>query len=185
MSGTRHAVGALARRAMIHGSVRPPRHRRWLVYLWLVALHLLGLIVFVMCHGVAMFVAFRIRNERERGVIAALLDLSSRANQVMYLGLLLLGVGGLGAAWNAGLLLAPWVVASYVVLVVTLLVMFAAGSGFYYPLREEISGSGKAERLDDDALFAKLGSSRRPHVLAGVGMLALVILVWLMVLKPG
>ena len=30
------------------------------MYLWLVALHLIGLVVFVMCHGVAMFVAFRI-----------------------------------------------------------------------------------------------------------------------------
>jgi hypothetical protein len=103
----------------------------------------------------------------------------------MYVGLVLLLIGGLGAAWNAGLLLAPWVVASYVVLIATLVIMAAAGSGFYYPLREELSGSEKLARLDDEALFAKLAASRRPELLAAVGMGALAILVWLMVLKPG
>ncbi len=155
------------------------------MYLWLVALHLLGLVIFVMCHGVAMFVAFRIRTERNRDVIGALLDLSSRANQAMYVGLVLLLIGGLGAAWNASLLLAPWVVASYVVLIATLVFMAAAGSGFYYPLREELRGTEKLARLDDEALFAKLAASRRPELLAAVGMGALAILVWLMVLKPG
>jgi len=155
------------------------------VYLWLVALHLVGLIVFVMCHGVSMFVVFRIRTERNRGVIVALLDLASRANQAMYIGLLLLAIGGLGAAWNAGLLLAPWVVGSYVVLIVTIVVMYAAGSGFYYPLREGLEGSEKVARFEDEELFTKLATSSRPFLLAAVGLTALVVLVWLMVLKPG
>ena len=155
------------------------------MYLWLVALHLVGVVVFALTHGVSMFVAFRIRSERNRDVIAAMLALSSRANQVMYLGLLLLAVGGLGAAWNVGWLLAPWVIASYVVLIGTILVMYAAGAGFYYPLREGLEGSEKVARLEDEQLFATLAASRRPHLLATVGLGALVILVWLMVLKPG
>ena len=155
------------------------------MYPWLVALHLVGLILFVMCHGVAMFVAFRIRKEPNRDVISAMLALSSRANQVMYLGLLLLIVGGLGAAWNAGLLTAPWVIASYVVLILTLLFMFAAGSGFYYPLREGLEGTEKTPRLDDEELRRTLRTSRRPDLLGAVGVAALLILVWLMVLKPG
>ena len=155
------------------------------MYLWLVALHLIGLVVFVMCHGVSMFVVFKIRNERNREVIVALLDLASRANQAMYIGLLLLAIGGLGAAWNAGLLLAPWVIGSYVVLVVTIVVMYATGSGFYYPLREGLEGSEKVARFEDEELFTKLATSSRPFLLAGVGLTALVVLVWLMVLKPG
>jgi uncharacterized membrane protein len=155
------------------------------VYQWLVALHLLGLVVFVMCHGVSMFVAFRVRREPNRDVIAALLGLSSRANQVMYVGLIALIVGGLGAGWNAGLLTASWVVASYVVLIVTFVIMSAVGSGFYYPLRDGLAGTEKTARLDDEALTRTLSTSRRPEVLAAVGMTALVILVWLMVLKPG
>jgi hypothetical protein len=155
------------------------------VYLWLVALHLIGVILFTLTHGVSMFVAFRIPRERNRDVIAAMLALSSRANQTMYLGLLLLAVGGLGAAWIQSWLLQPWIIASYVVLIGTMIAMYAAGAGFYYPLRDELVGTEKTARLDDEALFAKIAASKRPYVLAAVGLGALVILVWLMVLKPG
>jgi len=139
------------------------------MYSWLVVLHLLGLVVFLACHGVAMFVAFRIRQEEDRTIIAALLGLASRGNQMMYI----------------GLLLAPWVIASYVVVVVTLLAMWAMGSGFYYPLREGLTGTEKTPRLDDAELRAKLTGSRRPEALAGVGLTALVLLIWLMTIKPG
>jgi hypothetical protein len=155
------------------------------VYQWLVALHLLGLVVFVMCHGVSMFVAFRVRAERNREVVAALLNLSQRATGAMYIGLLALIVGGLGAAWNAGLLTAPWVIASYVVLIATLLAMFAMGAGYYYTLRDGVEGTEKTPRLDDEALVRTLSTSRRPEALGVIGMGALFILVWLMVLKPG
>jgi hypothetical protein len=155
------------------------------MYPWLVAVHLVGLVVFLACHGVSMFVAFRVREEPDRAVIAALLGLSARGNQVMYLGLLLLGIGGLGAAATAGWLLAPWVIASYVVVAVTILAMWAMGAGFYYPIREGIEGTPKTPRLDDAELRARLAASRRPEALAGVGLTALVLLVWLMTLKPG
>ena len=155
------------------------------MYPWLVALHLLGLVVFLACHGVAMFVAFRVRGEEDRNVIAALLGLSARGNQVMYLGLLLLGIGGLGAAANAGLLLAPWVIGSYVVVVVTFIAMAAMGSGFYYPLRDGLEGTAKTPRLEDAELRAVLASSRRPEALAAVGLTALALLIWLMTIKPG
>jgi hypothetical protein len=150
-----------------------------------VALHLLGLVVFLLCHAVSMWVAFRIRGETSREVIAAMLGMSARGNQVMYLGLLLLGIGGLGAAASAGILLAPWVIASYVVVIVTLVAMWAMGAGFYYPLREGLEGTEKTPRLDDAALRATLAGSRRPEALAAVGLTALAVLVWLMTFKPG
>jgi hypothetical protein len=154
------------------------------MYAWLVTLHLIGLVVFLICHAVSMWVAFRIRGEQDRGVIAALLGMSARGSQVMYLGFVLLGVGGLGAAAIAGWLTAPWVVASYVILVVTIIAMYAMGAGFYYPIREGLEGTPKTPRLHDDELRATLAGSRRPEVLAGIGLTALVALVALMVLKP-
>jgi hypothetical protein len=154
------------------------------VYTWLVVLHLLGLVLFLLAHGVSMWVAFRIRREDDRAVIAAMLDLSAQGNRVAYLGLLLLGIGGLGAAGSAGLLLAPWVVASYVVLGATLVAMWAMGAGFYYPLRDGLAGTEKVARLEDDELRARLRDSRRPEVLAAIGLGALAVLVWLMTAKP-
>jgi hypothetical protein len=153
------------------------------VYVWLVVLHILGLIVLLMSHGMSMWVAFRIRGERDRATIGTLLALSSRGNQVMYLGLILLGIGGLGAAASAGTLTASWNVASYVVLAVVLVLMFAIAGSYYYPLRDGLVGTAKVARLDDDALAARL-RTRRPEILAAVGWIGLTILVILMTIKP-
>lgn len=154
------------------------------MYAWLVALHLLGLVVFLLTHGVSMWVAFRIRGERDRSVIAALLDLSVQAARVTYLGLLLLGLGGLGAAWSAGLLAAPWNIASYVIVVVVLAVMFAVASPYYHGLRTAIAGTPDVPALDDAALTARL-QTRRPELLATIGGTGLVALILLMTVKPG
>ena len=154
------------------------------MYSWLVLLHLLGLVVLLLAHGVSVFVAFSIRGETRRDVVAAMLELSRRAAQVVYLGLALLGIGGLGAAWSAGLLTVPWVVASYVVLVVVLVAMFAVASPYYHGLRGEIAGTADTPPLDDAVLAARL-QSRRPELLATIGGTGLVVLVALMTIKPG
>jgi hypothetical protein len=153
-------------------------------YPWLVFVHLVGLVVFVATHGVSMLVAFRVRRERDRRTIATLLELSGQATQASYLGLIVLGIGGLGAAWVSDQLLRPWVVASYVVVVAVLVGMFSIAPGYYYPLREAISGAKGASPIGDDELVARL-RTRRPEALALIGGIGLAVLLWLMVLKPG
>src|SRR5690242_9879473 len=140
------AQRGVARSGIIVASVLAREARP--MYAWLVALHVIGVVVFLLCHAVSMWVAFRIRTEPDRAVVAALLGMSARGNQVMYLGFVLLGIGGLGAAGMAGWLTAPWVVASYVVLVVTIIAMYAIGAGFYYPIRDGLAGTEKTPRLD-------------------------------------
>jgi hypothetical protein len=154
------------------------------VYASLVTLHLLGLVLFLLTHGVSMWVAFRIRGERNREVIAALLDLSAWAARLTYLGLALLGLGGLGAAWSAGLLTAPWNIASYVVVVLVLVGMFGIASPYYHGLRSALQCTRDAPAIDDTALFERL-RTRRPELLATIGGLGLVTLVVLMTVKPG
>ena len=154
------------------------------MYSWLVLLHLLGFAVFLLAHGVSIFIAFRIRSEPNRGVVVALLELSRRAAQVVYLGLALLLVGGIGAAWSAGMLTAPWLVASYVVLVVVLAVMFAIASPYYHGLRGELAGTEATPPLDDVGMALRL-RTRRPEVLAATGGIGLTVLVALMTFKPG
>jgi hypothetical protein len=153
------------------------------MYQWLVFVHLLGLVLFLLPHGVSMFVAFAIRRDPRRDSVRMLLGLSNQASRAMYLGLLLLIVGGLGAAWNANQLTAGWIVASYVVLIVVLVAMWAIGAGFYYPLREALEGKDGAAPIDGPELAARL-ANRRPEALGVVGLGGLAILVWLMVLKP-
>jgi hypothetical protein len=155
------------------------------VYTWLVVLHLLGLLLFVGAHGVSAWVAFRVRGEHDRSIIEALLGLSLTGTRIAYVGLLALVLGGLGAAWDAGLLLAPWVIASYVVLVVVLGVMYSVASPYYMGIRQAIEPKpGAGAPIADADLVARL-DSRRPEILATVGGIGLVVLVWLMTAKPG
>lgn len=154
------------------------------MYSWLVALHLIGLAIFLVSHGVSMWVAFRIRRETNRDVIVALLGLSSRGKQVMYIGFLLLGIGGLAAAAQVGWLTAPWIIASYVVLTVVLVVMYAVAASYYYGLRDGLVGTEKVPRLADEELATRLRTSR-PEILALIGGSGLVILITLMAVKPG
>jgi uncharacterized membrane protein YhhN len=154
------------------------------MYQWLVFVHLLGLVLFLLGHGVSIGCSFRARRERERAVITALLDLSSKGNQAGMVGLVVMAVAGLAAAWNTNQLTAPWIVASYVVLVAVILGMGAVASSYYYPLRDAINGAKGASPIRDEELIQRL-DNRRPEVLALIGGVGLVLLVWLMVLKPG
>jgi hypothetical protein len=114
-----------------------------------------------------------------------MLATSQVATRVAYVGLLLLGIGGIGAATIAGLWMTPWVLGSVAVFVAVFIVMYAVGACYYYGLREAIAGNPKkgAEPVADDELASRL-VSRRPEILAATGGTALVVLTALMVLKP-
>jgi Predicted integral membrane protein (DUF2269) len=155
-------------------------------YPWLVFLHLVGVVLFSISHGVSIAMAFAIREARDPDVVASQLANSQRAVRITYVALLLLAIGGLGAAWVGGLLLARWAVASYVVLGVALVVMWAVASPYYLALRKAVASDPTSGRrtLEPGNLEALL-ASRRPDALSAVGGLALLLLIGLMVLKPG
>jgi Predicted integral membrane protein (DUF2269) len=153
------------------------------VYQWLVFAHLVGLVIFAACHGVAMFSSFRIRGLRDAAAVRDQLELAQRANRYMYIGLLLLAVGGIGAAFSADLWGAAWLTWSVVVFIVVLVAMGAIGGSYYYPLRDLVAGKDGAAPVEGDAL-AKALTSRRPEILTLVGSAGFLVLIWLMVLKP-
>ncbi len=162
------------------------------MYLWFVFAHLVGLVLFLVPHGVSMYAVFRVRELRDRAGIAALLELSAQGSQSSYLGLIVLVIGGLAAAYTNSQLTAGWIVASYVVLTVVLGAMYGIAAPYYYGLRAAIgiapvrSRGTQAEAavpIDDAELFQRL-DTRRPEALMAVGGLGLLALVWLMVLKP-
>jgi hypothetical protein len=155
-------------------------------YPWFVFAHLLGLVVFSITHGASAFMAFRLRGERDPVVVDSLLKVGQLSIGPMYIGLLLLAVGGLGAAWTANLWGNAWVIASIGVFIVVLVVMWSVGSPYYMGLRKTLEergpdGSPSIDRLE----LARMLDTRRPDVLTAVGTIGLVLLVWLMVIKPG
>jgi hypothetical protein len=158
-------------------------------YSWFVFIHLIGLVLFAISHGASAFIAFRIRQERDPRVIGSLLATSQRATQTMYLGLLLLALGGIAAATSTGLWSQPWVIASVVVLLIVIVTMYAVASPYYIQLRRRV-GDGLATGTETSPVVSAteletLLDTRRPDILVAVGTIGLVVLVWLMVLKPG
>ena len=153
------------------------------MYQWLVFAHLVGLVFFAMCHGVSIFSAFRIRSMRDTAAIRGQLELTTQSSRLMYIGLILLAVGGIGAASSANLWGATWITWSIVVFIAVIVTMYAVASSYYYPLRDLVNGKDGAPPAEGEAL-AKALDTRRPELLLAIGGGGLLILIWLMVLKP-
>jgi hypothetical protein len=154
------------------------------VYQWLVVIHLVGLVLFVFAHGASAFATFQIRTLRDPALISDYLSMSQQAVRAAYIGLVLLLVGGAGAASVNGLWAQTWVWTSVVVLVLVIVSMYAVGSRYYMRLRQLLAGRSGEPPIGPEALAAYL-DSRVPDILGGIGGVGLVVLVGLMVLKPG
>jgi hypothetical protein len=156
------------------------------LYPWLVFVHLVGLLVFIGAHGFSMLMSFRIRSARTVDAVAADLKTSQTATKVATVGFVLLAIGGIAAASTAGWWSKPWVQWSVVVLVVVIGAMYGVGARYYYGIRDRLGGKdGAAPEPIGEEELVRLLDSRVPDILAGIGGLALLILIWLMVLKPG
>jgi len=160
-------------------------------YPWIVLLHVLGAFGFVLAHGASAFAAIQIRSERDPARVAALLDMSSMSFGLMYLSLLLLLVGGIAAGFVGGWWGELWIWLAIGVLVVVIGAMYPLGSMHYANVRRAVGikayndpkDAPPPEPLSGPELEALL-SSNRPFALAAVGGIGLVVIIWLMVLKP-
>ena len=155
-------------------------------YPWFVFAHLAGLVLFAISHGASAFMAFRLRSAADVPTARALLGMGQLSIGPMYIGLLLLIVGGLAAATVGDLWGRPYVIASVVVFIAVLFVMWAVASPYYMGIRKSIEDprADGQPTITFDALHAQL-DSRRPEILLGAGTIGLLLLVWLMVIKPG
>jgi MFS family permease len=154
------------------------------LYNWWKLLHVLGVLGFVMFHGVSTWVALRLRKERDRGRIAELLQFSGSSVQGMYvsLGLLILfGVvaGFAGKWWGSW-----WIWLALVILLGMIGEMSAVAKPYYQRVKEavEVRPSGVPRRSDEE--LDEILRSPLALFNAVLGLGALVVLAWLMVFKP-
>ena len=155
-----------------------------LAYNWWKFLHVAGVLAFVMFHGVSMFVAVRVRKERDRGKIAAMLQLSGSSLMGMYVSLLWLTVFGViagiqGLWWNDG-----WFWIAVGLLVVAVGEMSAVARPYYQRVKEaiEVRPSGVPRRSDEELeeiLRSPIGLWN-----AAFGIAVLAVIAWLMIFKP-
>jgi hypothetical protein len=161
------------------------------MYQWMRFLHIVGLFLFLMAHGIAAGVALTLRRERRLERLQTLLDFSGSAYSLMYGGLLLLLISGIvngfiGHWWGFG-----WIWLSIILLVALIVIMVFFGSRYFTRVRQ-VSGAkymqGRniqppLEPASAEQIEAALKSGR-PVELAAIGFAGLLIIAWLMIFKP-
>jgi hypothetical protein len=157
----------------------------------LVLLHVLGVLGFVLAHGVSAAVLLRIRSERDPAALRALLDLSRRSVNVMSVGFLVWFLTGIAAGfsgnwWTSG---RWWIWVSLAIAIVITGVMTPMGRFYLNRVREALGVDPKKGGFDPSvqvnpvAVDAAIASGK-PGLLAAIGVGGLAILGWLMVAKP-
>lgn len=167
------------------------------MYNVIVFLHVAGVFGFLLAHGAAMNMAFRLRQlgrepvtdatmERAR----ALLDLSQSSSGLLYgslVVLLLAGIaaGFMGSWWGRG-----WIWASIIILVLTIVLMYVRGSNFYLDLRAALGMPDYRKKNQPPAPpksaaeIQLLLQSPRVFEVTTIGVISLLLLLALMIFKP-
>jgi uncharacterized membrane protein len=155
-------------------------------------IHIVGVFLFLLAHGVSAAVVLRLRRERDPAAVRTLVDLSARAIGVMGLGAavwlfsgILLGFSG--NYWTTG---RYWLWASLAIFVVVGGLMTPLGRFYVDRVRTALGVDPKAPtkppatmEVDPAALDAAIMSGR-PLTLAALGFGGILVLAWLMMFKP-
>ena len=153
------------------------------MHLWIVYAHILGALLFMLAHGASVAVLLALRTERDPVHVRVLMRLSQLTVGPAYIALLVLIVAGVWAgieiqAFSSGRL---WLWAAVVVLVVILGGMYSTMSPAFGQVRQ-VLGDGSTN-VDQAALDEAL-SAKGPLVGAIIGLVGILVILWLMVLKP-
>ena len=160
-------------------------------YPWIVLLHIVGAFLFALSHGVGVWVAIQLRREQDPRRIGALVDLSGTSLTGLYVGLLLLLVGGIWAGIAGDWFRFIWIWAALVVLVAIVVLMYVLATPFFKELRTALGQRTMGMPKDapepvplSDAEIAAIAARTPVALLSAIGFGGLLILLWLMVVKP-
>jgi hypothetical protein len=160
-------------------------------HLWIVFIHVVGVFIFLIGHGISAGVAWRLRTERDPSALRTLLDFSRRSMTFMGVGFLMWFFGGIlagfsGNFWTTG---SYWIWASLVIALFTIIAMTPLGRVYFNRVRAALGVDEKTGAVDPNfavdavALDAALATGR-PALLAALGVGTVVVLAYLMYFKP-
>lgn len=161
------------------------------LYPWIVFGHILGAFIFAMSHGVAAWASVQLDKEHDANRIRALLELMSQSLTGMYVGLLVLLVGGIWAGILGGHFGRAWIWLALGLVILIGIAMYVLATRYYAGLRVAVgirtmqTAKGAPDPVpvgqqELDAILARNPSA----ALAGIGFGGLGLILFLMVLKP-
>jgi hypothetical protein len=148
--------------------------------------HLVGMAGFLAAHGVSMFAMFQLRSvDGDRNTIFDLCDRSKRAVGPMYVSTALLLIGGVAGGIAGKWFGESWLWISILVLLATMAAMSSITTPYMKKLRDGCTRwHDGSYTLTDGELRAALDGPII-SITAGVGTLGLLIILYLMIYKPG
>jgi hypothetical protein len=161
------------------------------LYGWVVFGHIIAVILAFAAHGASAFVMFRLRTERDRARLAAILDLSSGSLTIAGILLIVATVLGIAAAVMGDHFAKFWPWAAIIVLVVAFgsmtplaaIPMNKVRAALAVAVPGDPTGATAGPGGSDEELSAALARIR-PEIPAVIGVAGVVILAWLMRAKP-
>ena len=158
---------------------------------WLLFLHTLSALTFLLAHGTSIAMAFQLRKETDFARIRAMLDLSGSTIIVMGIALLIMGLTGLTLPFILKLWGKVWIWASIVLMIAVVVQMGLMNDKRYKHLRRMVGLpymiGGKQFPAEEPATQAEVEAHIRGmkfYDLLIVGLGIPVIVLWLMVFKP-
>jgi hypothetical protein len=161
------------------------------MYLWIVLLHVAGAFIFVIAHGASVWVVNAVAREKDARRIGALADLSSFSLTAAYVGLLLLLVGGIWAGIYNDWFRFGWIWTALVLFVAVAVAMYMVATPFFKRLRIALGQRTMGMPQDapeptpaPDSEIVAIAASAPTLILNLVGGVGLLVILWLMVVKP-
>lgn len=165
------------------------------LHTWIVFIHVAGVLIFLLAHGVSAAVALRLRTEREPAAVRTLVDLSRRSMMVMSVGALMWLVAGIIAGftgnggagwWTSG---TYWIWVSLALAIAIIIVMTPWGRIYLNRVRGAVGVDVKTGAVDptyqvNPATLDAAIASGKPELLAAIGVGSVLLILWLMVFKP-
>ena len=154
------------------------------MYAWLVYAHLVSVFGFLVAHGASAAMGLRLRRETSPDAIRSMVVLSTLSSRVMYPFLVLVLLTGIAAGFAGSWWGRKWIWTAIVVLILTVIVMNVLAMQ-YNPLRGEArEARHRGPVAETPDVIRKVASNTQPGPITAIGVVALLILLWLMALKP-
>jgi hypothetical protein len=157
-------------------------------YPWVVFIHVASVVLMFFAHGASAAVALKLRTERDPARIAALLDLSGWSLGAAGVALLVVFVSGILAGIMGGWWGQLWIWAALVILVLVSGLMTPLGVGYLNEVRRAIGVPSPRDKNPGGPLgpteLEALLRSPKPVQMAALGVGGLLVILWLMMLKP-